>query len=246
MVLVTIGDTALRHDGCVAPTVLDRKLYDEALAAEVLGVPRPTLHYWLEGGERRGRTYAPILRPTATGSHAVTWGEFVEARYLREYRRSLGASMHSLRGFIEYLRDQLGVPYPLAHAKPWVGPGRHLFISAQERAGLPPSLWACVEPQTGVMLLLPPAESFLERVEFDGEENGVVVRLRPGGPSSQVVIDPEVRFGSPAVRGIPTETIAEQVVAGDSIESVIRDFNLDLATVIDALRFERVDRARAA
>ena len=50
MVLVTIGDTALRHDGCVAPTVLDRKLYDEALAAEVLGVPRPTLHYWLEGG----------------------------------------------------------------------------------------------------------------------------------------------------------------------------------------------------
>jgi uncharacterized protein (DUF433 family) len=232
--------------GVVAPTVLDRELYDEALAAEVLGVPRPTLHYWLEGGERRGRAYAPVLRPAATGSHFVTWGEFVEARYVREYRRSLGASMHSLRAFIEHLRDELGVPYPLAHARPWVGPGRHLFISAQEQAGLPPELWACVEPQTGVMLLLPPAESFLERVEFDGEENGVVVRVRPSGPDSQVVIDPEVRFGSPTVRGIPTETIAEQVAAGDSIESVTRDFNLDLATVIDALRFEGVDRAHAA
>jgi len=96
------------------------------------------------------------------------------------------------------------------------------------------------------MLLLPPAESFLQRVEFDGEENGVVVRLRPSGPDSQVVIDPEVRFGSPAVRGIPTETIAEQVAAGDSIESVARDFDLDLATVIEALRFEGVDRAHAA
>jgi hypothetical protein len=89
------------------------------------------------------------------------------------------------------------VPYPLAHARPWFGPGRHFFISAQEQAGLPPELWACVEPQTGVVLLLPPAESFLERVEFDGDEEGVVVRLRPSGPSSQVMIDPEVRFGSP-------------------------------------------------
>lgn len=60
------------------------------------------------------------------------------------------------------------------------------------------------------------------------------------------MIDPEVRFGSPAVRGIPTESIAEQVAAGDSIESVGRDFGLDPATVIDALRFEGVDRAHAA
>lgn len=230
----------------MSSTVLDRELYDEALAAEVLGVPRPTLHYWLEGGERGGRTYAPVLRPAATGSHIVTWGEFVEARYLREYRRSLGASMQSLRGFIEYLRNKVGVPYPLAHARPWVGPGRHLFIAAQEEAGLPPKLWACVEPQTGVMLLLPPAESFLERVEFDGEEDGIVVRLRPSGPDSQVVIDPEIRFGSPVVQGIPTETIAEQVEAGDSIESVARDFNLDLATVIDALSFEGFGRAHVA
>ena len=96
------------------------------------------------------------------------------------------------------------------------------------------------------MLLLPPAESFLERVEFDAEENGVVVRLRPSGPDSEVVIDPEVRFGSPTVRGIPTETIAEQVAAGDSIESVAHDFDLDLSTVIDALRFEGVDRTHVA
>ncbi len=204
------------------------------------------MHYWLEGGERRGRTYAPVLRPAATGASTVTWGEFVEARYLREYRRELGTSMQRLRAFVEHLRDELGVPYPLAHARPWVGPGRHLFISAQEQAGLPPELWACVEPQTGVMLLLPAAESFLERVEFDPGENGVVVRLRPGGADSEVVIDPEVRFGSATVRGIPTETIAEQVAAGDSVESVTQDFGLDLPAVIDALRYEGVDRAQAA
>ena len=55
----------------------------------------------------------------------------------------------------------------------------------------------------------------------------MVVRLRPNGADSLVVIDPEIRFGSPTVRGIPTETIAELVGAGDSIESVARDFHLD-------------------
>lgn len=229
----------------VPATVLDRPLYDEALAAEVFGLPRATLHYWLEGDERHGKTYAPILRPTATGSRTVTWGEFVEARYLREYRRTLGAKMQQLRAFIEYLRDELEVPYPLAHARPWVGPGRRLFILAQQETGLNANLWACVEPQSGVMLLLPPAESFLERVEFDHMEDGSVVRLRPSGPSSALIIDPEVRFGSPMVQGIPTETIAEQVSTGESVESVAKDFDLDLVTVLDALHYEQVIRSHA-
>ncbi|HUY31061.1 MAG TPA: DUF433 domain-containing protein [Acidimicrobiales bacterium] len=231
----------------MATTVLDRELYDESLAAEVLGINQRTLHYWLEGGTYRDKTYAPIIRREATSSHTVTWGEFVEARYLREYRRSLNARMPDLRAFITYLRDELGVPYPLAHSRPWVGPGRRLLIAAQEEAGLPPELWTCVEPQTGVTLLLPAAESFLERVVFEGgDEHGYVVRLHPRGLDSPIVIDPDVRFGTPVVAGIPTGSLAEQVEAGDSIESVARDFDLDLADVIEALSYEGLERDQAA
>lgn len=221
-----------------APSILDRELYDEQLAAQVLQVPQSTLHWWLEGGERNGRTYEPVLRPQATGTKGVTWGEFVEARYLREYRRTLGVQLSSLRRFIGHLREDLGVAYPLAHARPWVGPDRRLFVAAQEAAGLPVELWVCVEPQSGVMLLTHPAESFLERVEFDDEEGGVVVRLHPVGRESPVVIDPEVRFGSPSVHGIPTETVAELVRAGDSVEGVAVDFDLPLGAVIAALGYE--------
>ena len=114
------------------------------------------------------------------------------------------------------------------------------------RADLPPELWACVEPHTGVMLLTHPAESFLERVEFDDDQEGFVVRLWPAGRESPVVIDPEVRFGTPSVRGIPTEVLAEQVVAGDSIESVSADFNLDLTDVIAALSYENHQLRSAA
>jgi uncharacterized protein (DUF433 family) len=222
----------------VPPTILDRELYDDTLAAQLLGLPRSTLRYWLEGGDRRGRTYEPVLRSEPTGSHVVTWGEFVEAQYLREYRRTLGVQLPRLRAFIGYLRDGFGVPYPLAHARPWVGPGQRLLVSGQDAAGLPPELWACVEPQSGIRLLTHPAESFLERVEFDDRDTGVVIRLLPAGPESPVRIDPEIRFGAPIVRGIPTGILAEQVRAGDSVEAVASDFDLSLEEVVAALGYE--------
>jgi uncharacterized protein (DUF433 family) len=104
----------------------------------------------------------------------------------------------------------------------------------------------CYEPSSGQVLLTPPAQSFLERVEFDQEGTGVVVRLHPAGKESPVIIDPEVRFGSPSVAGIPTDTLDEMVRAGDSIESVAIGYGLSLDDVVAALDFERIRRQPAA
>jgi len=227
-------------------SLLERPLYDEVLASSVLDVPRSTLHWWLEGGERRGKVYPPVLRVEPTGSNEVTWGELVEARYLRAYRKDFGVKLGSLRAFIDLLRESVGVPYPLAHARPWVGPDRRLLIQAQRDADLDPELSPCYEPSSGQVLLTPPAQSFLERVEFDQEGNGVVVRLHPAGKESPVIIDPEVRFGSPSVAGIPTDTLDEMVRAGDSIESVASGYGLSLDDVVAALDFERIRRQPAA
>lgn len=153
--------------------------------------------------------------------------------------------LSSLRAFIALLREQLGVPYPLAHARPWVGDLR-LFMLAQTQADLSPELWACVEPTTGVMLLTHPAEMFLERVEFGAQGEQSAVRLWPDGRDSPVAIDPEVRFGSPAVGGIPTETLAEHVRGGDVIESVAEDFGLDLDELIAALNYEGITHPKVA
>ena len=45
-------------------SVLDREMFSEAEAARLLRVPQSTLHYWLEGGVRRGKTYKPACHPT--------------------------------------------------------------------------------------------------------------------------------------------------------------------------------------
>lgn len=224
--------------------VLNQELYDVSVAAALLRVPQSTLRWWLEGGERRGRAYPPVLRPSPTGSSVVTWGEVVEAGYLAGYRRGLRVRLADLRDFIGDLRDKLGVPYPLATAKPWVGVGRKLLVEAAER--LSPGLMpAMIEPRTGQAVLLPIAERFLARVEFEPEgPDGIAARIRPLGKSSAVVIDPDLHFGAPSVHGVSTEVIDERRRADEPIEAIAAALKIDPLDVLEAIRFERSDWPR--
>lgn len=73
-----------------------------------------------------------MIRPESARAGAVAWGEFVEVRFLREYRKA--RSLQLLRPVVEKLREGLGVPYPLAHFEPFVGPGLELTLEAQRLA----------------------------------------------------------------------------------------------------------------
>lgn len=47
--------------------LLEREIYSEAEAAQLLKVSQSVLSYWLDGGERAGRTYGPIIRTRPRG-----------------------------------------------------------------------------------------------------------------------------------------------------------------------------------
>jgi uncharacterized protein (DUF433 family) len=215
-------------------TVLDREMYTEAEAARLLRLPQPTLHYWLEGGKRRNKEYKPIIRTEATGSNRVTWAEFIEAGLLRQYRRIHQVPMAELRSVIEYLRDRLGVPYPLAHHQPYVG-GRKLLLEAQELAGLAPD-FALVAPVSGQYVLLSPAQEFVERVTWDED---LAIQWRPDDRhDSPVVIHPDVRFGAPSVGGISTEIIYELSESGEDENDLAEIYQLTVPEVRWAISYE--------
>lgn len=228
------------HTGTVSTVaVLDREMYTEAEAARLLRVAQSTLHYWLEGGPRRGRNYLPILRVAATGSRTVTWAEFVEAAFLREYRRSHNVPMAELRGFIDRLREHYEVPYPLAHHQPFVS-GRQLVYEAQEGAGLAPE-FCLVAAARDQYLLTPASDSYLTRVTWHDD---IATAWRPhDDPASPVLIDPDVRFGRPAVRGISTEALWEQEQSGADPEEIAEAFDLAVDDVRWALSYEHSRRA---
>lgn len=221
----------------MSPMVLERELYPTREAARLLRVPESTLRWWLEGRTARGKLYPPVLREEPTGSGLVTWGEFVEAGYLREYRRR-DVPLGELRRFIDNLRDELGIAYPLAHFRPFISGNRRLVLELQRKAQVPAEFGLVLEVTTGQLLLGRAAESFIERVEFSPEGNQQAIRIFPAGKDSPVIIDPERAFGAPSIKGIRTDALAELIDAGEPPEEVARDFGLTVDTVKAAVAFE--------
>lgn len=219
-----------------AVKLLDRRVMTAREAARQLRIPETTLIHWLEGERRRGAWYPPVLREAPTGSAEVTWGEMVEARYLREYR-SRNVSMQRLRPFIADMRQRFGLPYPLAHLKPFTS-GRRLLLEAQDEQHLPRGLRMIYEVSTGQLILDSRVIGFLERVDFSDEEDQAAERIRPAGKDSPVVIDPRIASGASTVRGTRTEILAEQANAGASVDEIAEDFRLPLQLVKSALSYE--------
>jgi hypothetical protein len=125
--------------------VLDRAMFAAREAANLLRVPESTLRWWLDGGKRRGKTYPPVIWPEPAGSGTVTWGEFVEAGLLRQYRRVHDVKLSVLRAFIDRMRDEFGFPYPLAHERPFVGAGPSLVRRIQDDVALDAELCLAAE-----------------------------------------------------------------------------------------------------
>jgi uncharacterized protein (DUF433 family) len=222
--------------------VLDREMFSEAEAARLLRVAQGTLHYWLEGGTQRGKAYRPVIRPEPTGVRTVTWAEFVEAALLRQYRKHR-VPMAQLRAFIDELRNEYRVPYPLAHERPFVS-GRDLVQKAQETARLDPELWLVVWANKQLLLTYA-SQSFVERVTW---EDDIATAWRPhDDPGSPVRMAPAVRFGKPAIKGISTSILWEQVEeAGEDITEVADAFDLEVSDVRWALAYETSARSAQA
>jgi len=151
--------------------------------------------------------------------------------------------MVELRRAIEILRDRLAVPYPLAHAKPFVGAGRKLLLEAQTEARVPGE-YCLVAIAGGQQTLTPASESFYERVDWDGD---LASGWRPAEDrKSPVRIRPYQRFGLPAIGGVKTETVWEHVDAGEDPHEVASELELTTEEVYWALAYETSARSRAS
>lgn len=220
-----------------ALTVLDRPTMTAREAARQLAIPPSTLLHWLEGGQRLGTWYSPVLREEPTGSLDITWGELVEARYLRAYRQK-NVSMQRLRPFMRRLREEFGVPYPLAHFKPFVDTRRRFLLQMQEEAKLPSQLLLVYEHRTGQLVLDPRISDFIERVDFSEEGEQEALRLYPVGRHSPVVMQPTIASAAAAVHGVRTENLVELADRGVSVDEIADDFGLRVADIKAALAFE--------
>jgi uncharacterized protein (DUF433 family) len=224
---------------------LERPVYGMSQAARLLGLRTDSLCRWIDGYERAGVPYAPVIREERTGVDVVTWGEFVEAGYLREYR-ARQVSLQYLRPVIALLRKELGVLYPLATLKPYTS-GRQLAFEIQKTVGLDPALNLVIVGRDGTLQLADPAQAFVEKVDFARDGARDAERIYPLGRSVPVLLDPRRGFGEPILSaGVRTEVVAELIAAGEPRERVVSIYGIKLDEVDAAVRYETDRRDRVA
>jgi len=216
-------------------SVLDRELYTIGEAARLLDVAPWKLRRWLDGFSIGGKTYAPVIRLEPTGSDAVTWAEFVEAGFLREYRAK-NVSLQHLRSITELIRKETGVPYPLAQFKPLTASRELVFGLDFADLRDPATPLAVRRGQTWQLLWGRAVDLFISKVDFDAD--GFAERIRPLGKESPVALDPLLVFGIPQVRGIRTETIAEAYLSGETHDQIAESYDIPVDYVHAALRWE--------
>ncbi len=207
-----------------------------------VGLPSGTARRWIDGYTRGATTYPPVIRPEHTGDGTVAWGEFVETRLLAGYRHG-GVSLQRLRQTVQVLRRELGTPYPLATATPYLDvEGRELVRRVQDADDVDRSL-RLVVVRNGQLVLTAPAQTFADRAVFTGEGRGVT-QLRTDDDTPDVVIDPRRQTGQPVVRSVPTAVLAEGFRAGEAVDVLADLYDLSPDQVVQAIRFEMRSAAR--
>ena len=215
--------------------LLDRDVYSMGQVDRLLGLSSGTATRWIDGYTRLDRRYEPLVRVESTGSEVVTWGEFVEARLISEYRRQ-GVSVFRMRPAIAALRERFGTLYPLAAAQPFVSAeGRELVLKVQQETNLQPSLRLVVR---NGQIITPSIEvrRFRQAADYDAD---TVSRFRI---ARSVVIDPEYASGEPTIAGrrLRVATLVEALAAGEQPEAVAEMWDITPEAVEDAVHCSNV------
>jgi uncharacterized protein (DUF433 family) len=220
-------------------SLLDRQVYLYSEVDRIIGLRQGTARRWINGYERAGTLYAPILRLEPLDTDWVTWGEFVETRILAEYRDQNIPTVR-LRGAVQGLREMFSIAYPLAYLRPYLAAEDGEL--AVERQGLDPD----DEPgllllRTKQLLLDIPARNVIRHATLAKDEAGeeFAVELAPDKRFEGIVVNPDRSGGQPTFTGrrVSVAVIAGMIAAGESDADLAADYGLSLAQVQAAVDY---------
>jgi uncharacterized protein (DUF433 family)/DNA-binding transcriptional MerR regulator len=225
--------------GQPAHELLRSGVYTASEAARLTGVPAQRVRRWLRGytfgpTDRRGAS-APLWAldvPQAEGTTGLSFLDLVELR-LVDRCLDAGVSLRTIRIALAAAQKVFGVRHPFATRR-FQTDGRTIFIDVADAAGERQAL-DLMKSQYAFRRLVAPS---FKDIEFGTE---AAVRWWPLSQRRSVVLDPLRAFGQPIIAdsGVPTAVLASAVLAEGSVQVVARWFETSVATVHDAVAFER-------
>lgn len=216
----------------------DEPCYTCGDVAAFLRIPVSTVRVWCMGQPLRVPAAskdrsAALIRPASTAPAMLSFWNLVELYVLGSLRRKHGISLQKVRRSLRFVERELGVDRPLIRQEFYTD-GVGLFVKNYTEL--------LNVSQSGQLEWSQLLQGAVQRVERD--VHGLASALfpwinRPEEPRD-IEIDPLRAFGRPVVAktGIPTESIAERFRAGESIQTIARDFGLNPNRVEAAVRWE--------
>jgi uncharacterized protein (DUF433 family) len=218
----------------------DTAAYTVAEAARYLKLPTATLRSWVIGrrypkGEGIAQ-FHPLIRPPSSRPPLLSFWNLIEAHVLRSLRTEHGISLKDLRQALRYAERRLEIQRLLLDRRLCTEAGE-LFL---ERYGQLINLSA-----SGQLAMRRVFDEHLKRIEWGG--SAFPIRLYPfisssaETPERPIVIDPQIAFGRPIVvsAGVTTQAIADRIDAGEGIDEIATDYDLEHADIERAVLYER-------
>jgi uncharacterized protein (DUF433 family) len=209
-------------------------------AARYLKIPVDTLRSWVRGrsyNTSQGKRYSePLIELSSPEARELSFTNLVEAHVLRAIRVEHKIRLDQIRIALNYISLELKYEHPLVREDFLRTDGKSIYVEHLGRL-----LDASKNGQIAIRETL---EIYLTRIEVD--EKGIAARLFPFIHSKQrndpkvIVIDPNISFGRPVIAGtrIPTGILADRARAGESANTLARDFRCDISLVEIALEYE--------
>ncbi len=207
----------------------DAPCYGAAEAAHYLALPASTVTAWSFGQVNM----KPVIKPAQRRPPLLSFWNLVELYVLASIRRRHGVKMKRVRSALRYVRDELGIPRPFIE-EGFLTDGVDLFVERYAKL-----INASQEGQAAMRGVL---EGSLHRIDRDAE--GVALRLYPwlNEPTEPKHLELCATRASGrlvvANTGVPTEMLAERFRAGESVEQLSGDYDLEAAQIEAALRWE--------
>ncbi len=168
----------------------------------------------------------------STDFQSLGFFDLMEIRFVAAFRQ-YGVSLQHIRQALAKAREIFDLDYPLSALK-FKTDGRKIFADVLPR-GVQAKRWL-IEMPSGQHSF-----EFILRHLYEGlawNESGHVQSWRPR--SNRVILDPKRSFGEPIVdeEGVPTDVLASAYVAEQSVDAVAKWYEVEPASVEDAVEFE--------
>ncbi len=221
----TIRETAVLLRATTPPPAIDlwqwKQRHDKFIAATTYHVSQ-----WI----RRGTEWKEPVRVSST-ERVITFSDLVRMRMIA-LLRSRGISYKDIVTAETYIRELRGIPQPFVTEQMWTA-GSDVFVQFSKEL-----IAATKHGQLAI-------EEFMS--EFLTPANHGLMFTSGGTPalwqpSPTVLIDPEIQFGAPCIRGtrIETRSLWSLYQAGDNEATLAEMFDLHEDQVRDALEWEQL------